>query len=238
MPAAGGDDFAELGAVAVQQPERAVALGLVVDVDGELVAGQAGGDPADVDRLEVVAGHLPHMAAGGVGDRDGLGAAERHGDAPVFRAFPAVQDARAVEVALVQRDRVGKVAPAQRAVVVEHGVAGDDLVAAVAVEVDGQRLVGGAAAAGLGYGPQQFPGAVVGPDPVVAVLGEHIGGPACAGEVAEDQAVAGVAFHRDAPLLASGAPVEFHDCGGVGHDDLGVAVAVPVVDLAGDIVVP
>jgi len=117
-------------------------------------------------------------------------------------------------------------------------VASGDFVLAVAVQIDGAWLVGGSRAARIVHVPEQFAPVIVRVDIMIAVLDENIGGAAPPREIGEDDTVSGVLGNRDAAPLGAGAAVQFHEGPLGGEDNFGAAVAVPVMDLAGDVVVP
>ena len=128
--------------------------------------------------------------------------------------------------------------PSDRAVSIEHGVPGRNLVPAIAVEVNRARLVSSLIAAGIPHMPEQLARAAVGVDIVVTVLDEDIGGPTPAREIGKRDAVGGVVGDSDAASLLTRPAIEFDDSALGGQDDFKFAVAVPVMNLARDIVMP
>ena len=127
--------------------------------------------------------------------------------------------------------------PARGAVGVEHGVTGHHFVAAVAVEIDRQGLMGRTVSAGLGDGPQQLPVVVERPDLSVAGFDHHVGRPGIAGEVGEHQAIAGVFRQRQATARFARGAVQLDQVFLGAEHDLVAAVAVPIVDLTSNVVV-
>jgi hypothetical protein len=73
---------------------------------------------------------------------------------------------------------------------------------------------------------------------MVPVLHEDVGRPIAASEITEDKAIGRVVGYGEPPALGAGGAVQLNERAFRAKDDLVFAVAVPVVYLAGDVVVP
>lgn len=127
--------------------------------------------------------------------------------------------------------------PAYRTVGVQHGKTGHNFVATIAVEVHGHRLMRRAIATRVLDCPERFPVAVKGPNLGVTSLDQHIGQAGIARDVHEDQAIARILGQGQATFLASGRALQFKHEAVAGKHHFVLSVAVPVVNLAGHIVV-
>jgi len=233
-----GDNLPQQAAKLVQDPDWAVAGGLVVDIDDDLGSAGVGQDFADVYRLEVAAGDLPESLAVAVDHCDVICTAAGQDELEFLRPSALLIDSNTVEMPAGLIDLVGLEHPAEGAVRVQHCVAGHNLIASVTVEVDRSWLVSGAVAAGVGDAPEQGASAIVGPNPMVPVLHEDVGRAIAAGEITEDKTIGRVVGNREPPALGAGGAVQLNDKAFRAKDDFVFAVAVPVVYLAGDVVVP
>jgi hypothetical protein len=135
-------------------------------------------------------------------------------------------------------DLFGLEHPAEEAVTVQHCVADHDLIASVTIEVNRAWLMSGEVAAGVGDAPEQGAFAIVGPNPMVPVLHEDVGRPIAAGEITEDKTIGRVVGYGEPPALGAGGAVQLDEGAFRAKDDFVFAVAVPVVYLAGDVVMP
>jgi hypothetical protein len=128
--------------------------------------------------------------------------------------------------------------PADGTFVIQQCVACYNFIAPVAFYVDWPRLMSRLVSAGLFNRPEQFAFLVVGPDSAVPVLDEHIGRILAASKIAEYQTVGGILGDRYSSKLSTSGPVNFDKKTFGAENNFFPAVTVPIVDLAGDIVVP
>ncbi|RLE44671.1 hypothetical protein DRJ22_05645 [Candidatus Woesearchaeota archaeon] len=243
MSAVVRDDLAEEISKSVDDPERTLAEGLMVDIDYDLrlsAVGSPGGwqDSADVNGLKVMSGHFPDDLAVAVDHCDVVGPAAGQDDPEFLGCGAFAIDSSAVEMSAGLIDFLGLKDPSDAAVVIQHCIAGHYFIASVAVEVYRAGLVCRAIAAGVGNAPEQVALAVVGPDSMVSVFDEDIRRTVAAGQIAEYEAIACIIGDFDSSALFAGTPVQLDDGAFRAEDDFILAVAVPVVDLACDVVVP
>ena len=102
-----------------------------------------------------MARRAPNQLAGTIGHYQGIAAAHRHHKPRVFGPFGQPDDAPAVGVPPVPPAFLRLEDPANRAIGIQRGVAGEDFIPAVSIKIDGQGLMSGSIAAGLLDRPEE-----------------------------------------------------------------------------------
>ena len=131
--------------------------------------------------------HFPQRLTVTVDERNIVGAATGEYYAKILGQSAMTHDPSAIQMPARLVHFPGFKYPSNRAVMIEHCVAGHDLVTPVTVDVDGPWLMRRAESAGILDCPEQFAPLIVRPNPAVSVFDKYVGRIVTSGEVAEHQ---------------------------------------------------
>lgn len=224
-------------AVLIEDPHRSSSPWSVVNVNGELKSGDFRADFANVNGFEVFAGDFPQWHAVAVDEGNAVCTTEGHGEAELVRLGSRPDQSETIAMAAGLIDFGGLGEPSNCAVRIEHRVSSHDFVAAVSVQIDWHRLVSGQETTGITYGPELFSGTVKSPDLGITGLDQDIGCARVADEIGEDDAISCVFWDLDTAFFDAGGAVQFDKKSLGAQDDLVMTVAIPIVNLACDVVV-